>query len=456
MAVLRCTRRSPKSVVKQYPFMLTPNTFDILEPSHVVEPKSAVQAKDVSRLLSSSTHLLDSGGTGTTFHNLPAEIHFHIATFLPGHTLLILAKYGYSARLRCIYQDADPDGVRTDMRYISVLDESIYDELRTRDAFEKTPYPHQGLRPCKSIWSTTRFHCANCEKAVGCAHFPLEELKKSAETRTGMCKITQRKCFARATPVKLWDDRVATWDQMQEAWSAMEGQIVSPPLLSDYGRDTEKPTKSKKKTKLRYTDLCNTLELRDLDFAATRYPGTLRTFGVEAVAQYYIDLYTLFRLSDADGHTVTSLLARKEPYVCPHVDIAQLMARPVIEQPIEFRPHSPICAANTTVADLLCKTLESGPWRADPSSIYPRRSKPLRRFKEQTIWCGYKGDRCRTAVSLQRFRDASPENTVGGSWGLSDLIRLKIVRRWRVDQGPGEDEWQAQNGTSRQQWVNLQ
>lgn len=193
----------------------------------------------------------------------------------------------------------------------------------------------------------------------------------------------------------------------------------------------------------------NTLKLTDLDFAVTLSHSAPRYLGIEATAEYYIDLYPLFRLLVTDGVSVRAYLAQKQAYICPHLDLVDLLSRPMATNPIDFRPNNPTYAPNATVADVLCKTLEAAPWRADPSAPFHRRQgKPQRRIKEQTIWCGFKGDKCRTAVSLQRFRDSSGENSVGGLWGLSDLCRIKVVRRWRVDCGTGEEEWRAQNGVS--------
>lgn len=31
---------------------------------------------------------------------------------------------------------------------------------------------------------------------------------------------------------------------------------------------------------------------------------------------------------------------------------------------------------------------------------------------------------------------------------MRDLVRFKVVRKWRVDRGTSDEEWQAQNGTS--------
>lgn len=64
------------------------------------------------------------------------------------------------------------------------------------------------------------------------------------------------------------------------------------------------------------------------------------------------------------------------------------------------------------------------------------------KIKEQTLCCGFRNERCQTSVTMQRLRD---EDTT--AW-LRDLVRLKVVRRWRIDRGTGDESWQAQNGTS--------
>ena len=395
----------------------------------------------------SSTH--STTITPMTFRDLPTEIHFRIAAYLPGHALHILARYGYSAKLRHIYQHADPKGMRADMGYLPCQEFSIYGELCMRDDFEKTPYPHvHSSSFYRAIWSTTVFHCSGCGESVGCAHFPLDEMKESVERRTGMSKITDRKCFARITPVQLWDNRIVTWDQLQQAWADMEGKIMTPPILSDYGENGKKLPKGKHKSG-RYTDVPNTLRLRDLDYAQARYAGEdARDFGIEATAEYYVDLYTPIRFVSVDATTVTTLIKQKAPYTCPHLDMTRLISRRLSENPIEFRPSDPIHPPNATVADLLCKTLDKSPWKPDPSCLHQRPDKPVRKIKEQAIWCGFQGDRCRTAVSLQRFRDNTAESTVASPWWMRDLVRLKVVRRWRVDRGTGDEDWQAQNGVS--------
>ena len=95
-------------------------------------------------------------------------------------------------------------------------DESIYQELCKRDLFEKTDYPYSSWRSLKrAIWSQTWFHCSACNEPVHTAHFPLNEMLESIQTRTGMGKITNWKRFAERTPGKLWDNRAVTWNQLQ-------------------------------------------------------------------------------------------------------------------------------------------------------------------------------------------------------------------------------------------------
>lgn len=336
------------------------------------------------------------------------------------------------------------------MRHLSMQERSIYDELNMRDIFEEAPLP----RPCsspfyKGVWGSTVFHCYGCQESVGCTHFPLKEMEESVKRRTGMSKITERKCFSRIIPVKLWDKEVTTWDQLQEAWDNMDDVTTTCTILSDFGPNGQKPVKDTCGTRSdRYTDIPNTLRLTNLDRTLYHPHHLTRHLGIEVTAEYYIDLYTLFRFSATDGASVCTFLARKAPYICPHLNLVKLMSRRMSTQPIDFRPRNPAHRPSATVADILCKTLEAAAWRPDPSAPYQRPDKPLRRIKEQTIWCGFKGDKCKTAVSLQRFRDSSSENSVGGLCGLSDLCRVRVVRRWRVDCGTGEEEWKAQNGVS--------
>ncbi|KAJ4992772.1 hypothetical protein SVAN01_01818 [Stagonosporopsis vannaccii] len=245
-----------------------------------------------------------------------------------------------------------------------------------------------------------------------------------------MSKITERKCSAIVMPVELWDKQITTWDQLQQACDDMD-------------------VKSKCRAKSdRYTNVPNTLKLTDLDSAVTLSHLPTRHLDVDDTAEYYIDLYPVFWQLGTDGLSVRAQLAQKRPFVCPHLDLMDLMSRPMSSHPVDFRPNSPSHGPHATVADVLCRTLENAPWRADPAAPYQRQDKPQRRIKEQTIWCGFKGIKCRTAVSLQRFRGSSGENSVGGLLGLSDLCRIKFVRRWRVDCGTDEEEGRAQSGVS--------
>lgn len=384
----------------------------------------------------------------TTFQDLPTEIHFHIAAFLPEHALLILAEYKYNAQLRHVYANAGPHGSRIRGIRLSVFDTSVYKELRMRDVFEMTCYPQNSSSPLnRAIWSTTSFHCSNCSKSVGTAHFPMTEMLESVQMRTGMSKITDRRCFAELTPVKLWNNRVVTWSQLHDAWANMDSHVPVQTLFSDHC-NLKEPSESKIIPK-RYTHLPNTLKLRDLDHAQSPrldYTSTIpRELGVEATAEYYIDLYTPCRIRDIDAGTFTACIRNKQAYICPHLDLSQLMARCMSENPIEFRPESPNFTPDTTVAALLVKLVEQAPWKHEDGRRIRRSDSAPKKIREQAVWCGFKGDKCMTSVSIQRFRDSTNDALVT-CW--KDLLRLKVVRRWRVDRGSGDEGWQAQNGMS--------
>ncbi|KAF2632704.1 hypothetical protein BU25DRAFT_417301 [Macroventuria anomochaeta] len=288
--------------------------------------------------------------------------------------------------------------------------------------------------PGRRLYSTAR----GGNKQVGTPHFPLREMQMSVQERTGMSEITNRKCFARTTPVKLWDNRIVTWYQLQGVWAGIDPYLVNPPLFSDYGQNRTKPSKSKTKSR-RYTDVPNTLEIRAIR------PGEL---GIETIAECCVDLYAQLRFQSVDG-TVATLVKQKAPCICDHLDLAKLMSRSMSENPIEFRPDNFTPAPDASVADLLCKIADKKSWTPDPSRLYRRPDRLLRKIKEQAICCGLKGDKCRTSVGLQRVRDNTAENTVG--W-MRDLVRLKVVRRWRTDGGTGDEEWQAQNGGVGEAW----
>jgi hypothetical protein len=387
------------------------------------------------------------------FHELPTEIHHLIAPHLPDHALHILARYAYNGRIRQIYQKADPTRIRHNMKTVSKLESSIFEELRIRDDLEKALRSCERLSPFHHAQlSRGRLHCASCQTSVSYAHFHLEEIKKSVNEREGMSKITERICRARTTPVRLWDDKVITWDLLQQAWAVMCNHMVPLPVLLDYAytfcNDTKPPTKQPK----RLTDMPNTLKIGRFDHFGARHLQDHHSHSsrIEAVAEYYIDLGILLRYRSLRGDMLAALIKDKTPYMCPHIDVAELLMMPLSKNPINFYHHDPAHDPNATVAVVLCKLMETSEWEPDWGHISSRRGdkKRSRLIKHRTLWCGFDNQNCRTAVSLQRFRDDSPQSTVGSPWWMWDLIRLKVTRVWRIDTGTGEKEWQAQNGVS--------
>lgn len=81
------------------------------------------------------------------FHELLTEIHHLIAPHLPDHALQILARYGYDGRIREVYQKIDSTWVRHNMKTVSRLESSIFEELRTRNDLEKALYSCKRLSP---------------------------------------------------------------------------------------------------------------------------------------------------------------------------------------------------------------------------------------------------------------------------------------------------------------------
>ena len=110
--------------------------------------------------------------------------------------------------------------------------------------------------------------------------------------------------------------------------------------------------------------------------------------------------------------------------------------------PINFRGPPPSYDPTMTLAEVMVQAMEEKPW--EPRPAYHRSDRHLCKMKEQSILCGFKGNKCRTVVTLQRFRD-NEQWSVG--W-MRDLVRLRVVRKWRVDRGTRDEEWQAQNGAS--------
>ena len=383
------------------------------------------------------------------FHEVPTEIHHLVASHLPDHALYILARYGYNGRIRQIYQNFDPTGVRHNMKTVSKLELSIFEELRMRDALEKPLYSCERLSPFHHAQlSRSRLHCASCQTSVSYAHFRLEEIKKSVNEREGLSKITERKCRARTIPVRLWDDKVITWDLLQQAWAIMCNHMVRLPVLVNYAYVFYNDTKPPKLL----TDMPNTLKIRRYNHFDTRYlqDHNSHPSGIEAVAEYYIDLGTLLRYRSLQGDMLAALVKDKTPYTCPHIDLVELMMVPLSENPIKFCHHDPTHDPNATFAAVLCNVMEKSEWEPDWSHPSSRHSdkKRSRLIKHRTLWCGFNDQNCRTAVSLQRFRDHTPQSTVGSPWWMWDLVRLKVTRVWRIDNGTGGKEWQAQNGVS--------
>lgn len=385
-----------------------------------------------------------------TFQSLPTEIHFRIAAFLPDHALHVLARLKYSARLRNVYKKADPQAIRTQWRNLSGFDKSVLQELLLRDAFEKTcKADNPSITANKGVWSKTCFHCLSCNRRVLPTHFPKSEIFESVHGRTGMDKIIDRKCHAELRAVTLWDGKTITWSQLREVWADMDPYMVLPPIFRDYAYYKRKSTKEALETG-RYSREGNELRLRDLDHARASWTGysgrSLRQLGVEATAEYYADLYTLLRFQSIDANTIVSKIQQSRLYVCPHFDLARLVTRRMSEEAVDFRPSGPgPYKAKDRIIDHLVRQLDRLEWREffiRGRGLGMRSDIAMPKIKEQTLCCGFRNERCQTSVTMQRLRD---EDTT--AW-LRDLVRLKVVRRWRIDRGTGDESWQAQNGTS--------
>lgn len=370
----------------------------------------------------------------TTFQSLPTEIHFRIAAYLPGHAIIIIVGSDkFSESLRQIYKTADPGGRKNELYHLSFKDFSIYRELYSRDLFEATLSPRvvEGLgQLARDIWSASRFYCTCCKALVGPTHFPMKEMLESVNNRTGLSKITNRLCSAQVTPVQLWGNRAISWDQLQEAQGLLRQPDRSVTVLWDF--HIQSPWLLAGKTKL-YMSPADTLTL---DYV---FPSKL-----EATAKYFIDLCTPLRFRSANASTITHLVQQNCPYICPHLDLATLFGRNMASRPIDCRPETGSHNPKLTVAQVLVQALDQKPWSPDPDSPHRRLDRPLRKVKEQAVWCGFKTGPCRSSVTLQRFRD-NERWSVG--W-MRDLVRLKVVRKWRVDRGTGDGEWQAQNGVN--------
>lgn len=376
----------------------------------------------------------------TSFQSLPTEIHFQIAAYLPGHAIAVLARSDtLSESLRHTYKKADPRRKGTSLSSLSREESCIWLELRSRDLFEKTPYPREveGLVGIsRYIWSGSRFYCFCCKKSVGFAHFPVKQMLESVNHRTGMGKITERRCFAYVMPIQLWGEKVITWDRLQEARAKVDP--ANPSVLLEW--DLHHTTGQLQGGKTCHPSRPSRLSL---DYVL---PETC-----EATAKYFIDLYTPLRFRASSASIITELVKQSPPYICPHLDLSSLLHRLMGTKPIDSRPQTLSYSPELTVAEVLVAALDKKPWATDPDSYQRRPDKPLRKIKEQAIRCGFRGGKCRTSVTLQRFRD-NEEWSLG--W-MKDLVRLKVVRKWRVDKGTGDAEWQAQNGVSVQARLNV-
>lgn len=289
----------------------------------------------------------------------------------------------------------------------------------------------------------------SCQSTVNYAHFSLEEIKKSVDEREGMSEITERKCRSRITPVRSWDGKVMTWDLLQQAWAIMSNHMARLPVLVDYVSIFRKDTKPPN----RLTDMPNTLKIRRFNhFDALYHPNhNSHPSSIKAVAEYYIDLGTLLHYKSLQGDMLAALIKAKTPFICSHINLVELMTIPLSENPITFCHHDLAHDPSATVAVVLCKLMEKSEWEPDwshPSSWHGDK-KQSRIVKNRTLWCGFDDQNCRTAVTLQRFRDHTPQSTVGSSWWMWDLVRIKVMRLRRIDTGTGGKEWQAQNGMLR-------
>lgn len=391
------------------------------------------------------------------FQNLPTEIHFRIAVYLPDHALHVLASLKCSAIIRDAYGNADPQRLRTQKANLSDFDRSVHQELTMRDTFERT-VERTVERTCYTeelsntlseiIWSETVFHCLSCNRPVITDHFPESELLESVRKKVGMSKIVDRKCHAELRPVRLWNGRVITWSQLQEIWADMDPYIILPPIFSDHGYNKRKSAKLAAKSG-RWSREPDTLRLRDLDHARLAWSRVSsdapRELGVQATAEYYSDMCTVLRFQSIDADLIVTKVKQNNLYICPHLDLANVFTRPMTEDPIDFRPIGPgPYRPDDRVIDHLARQIDRREWSDhDPRRVWGMRDNVMPLLKQQTICCGHQNETCRTMVSIQRLRD--DETTV---W-LKDLVRIKVVRSWRIDDGTADQSWQAQNGTSK-------
>ncbi|KAF3051614.1 hypothetical protein E8E11_005286 [Didymella keratinophila] len=249
-----------------------------------------------------------------------------------------------------------------------------------------------------------------------------------------MSKITERKCFAKIMPVQLWQNSVVTWERLQEE-----------------RKELRRPDRHRTVRVLDWSchPGCHTTE--ELCTHKSKWlPSTLDTLTlhrvfpdrVEARAECFINLYEPLRFRTANASDIIDLVNEKQPYICPHLDLTNILPVLMASHPINFHGQTPSYDSAMTLAEVMVLAMENKPW--EPRPAYRRSDKALCKIKEQSILCGFKGNKCRTVVTLQRFRD-NERWSVG--W-MRDLVRLRVVRKWRVDRGTKDEEWQAQNGAS--------
>lgn len=315
----------------------------------------------------------------------------------------------------------------------------IWYELHSRDSFERMSYPPElaGLSDtARMAWDCAKFYCYCCKELVGLPHFPIRQVLESITNRTEMSKITKRECFAHVTPVQLWGNSVVTWERLQEV-----------------------------RKKLRRLDRHRAVRVLDWDCHSTCYtiselhtdnsklppstPDTLtlhRVFPdrVEARAEYFVDLYKPLRFRAANASIIIDLVDEKQPYICPHLDLTKVLHRLMVYKPINFGSSGPSHDPTQTVVEVMLLAMERIPWGSSHNAVHTHPNNSLCKIKGQSIWCGFEGNKCRTEITLQRLRDNQ-------RWSMDcmrDSVRLKVVRKWRIDCETGNEEWQTQNGTS--------
>lgn len=315
------------------------------------------------------------------FQNLPTEIHFQIASYLPNYTILLLTESDkLGERLRQIYRLVDPSGERLVFSKLSHEERCIWYELHTRDGFEKTPYPLDVANlgdATRKVWNCAKFHCYCCKKVVGLSHFPNSQMLENTKNRTGMSKITERKCFPYVMPVQLWEESVITWGQLQEARNELR-----------------RPERQR--------------AVRDLDWychPTCHITGELRTYAprlsqstvdtltlhrvfpnkVETRAEYFINLYEPMRFRAANASVIIDVVEVKKPYICPHLNLMDVLHRLMASDPIDFGSLQDAPPNRTqTVAEVMVVAMEKAPWLPTPE--LRRSNRPLCKVKENSIW----------------------------------------------------------------------